>query len=106
VAQRQVLDALRRPVGPDLVARNSPDLFRVGLEEVPEEPTAEAIRDPLVEGGFLLARTDLPFGVAQEDAARLVRAHVDQRVERLERISEIFVAVEDAAHARRSEEHT
>ncbi len=50
LAQGKSLDALRGPVGADLVAGNAPDLFGVGLEEDLEEPLAEAVGDPLGEG--------------------------------------------------------
>src|SRR5262245_39071164 len=39
--QRESLDALSGPVGGDLLAAHSPDLFGVGLEEDVEEPLAE-----------------------------------------------------------------
>ena len=103
-AQRQIFDPLRRPVGADLVARNAPDLLGIGFEEVPEEPSAETVGYPLVEGGFILAGADLPLGVAEQNPRRLVGAHVEQRVERLQRVGEIFLAIENAAHPRALQE--
>ena len=104
LAQRQILDPLGCPVGADLIARDAPDLLRVRLEEVPEEATAEAVGDPLVESGLILVRANLPLGVAQQDPARSVRTHVEQRVEGLQRIGKILTAVEDAAHPRALQE--
>ena len=42
----QALDALGRPVGADLRRGHAPDLLGVGLEELVEEPAAEAVRRP------------------------------------------------------------
>src|SRR5262249_50857768 len=47
LAQREVLDALRGPVGGNLVTGNAPDFFRVGFEENPIETVAESVRHPL-----------------------------------------------------------
>src|ERR1700733_229086 len=46
-SQRQILDALCRPIRRDLRAWNAPDLFRVGPEEIMIEPSAKTIYDPL-----------------------------------------------------------
>src|SRR5205085_322743 len=46
----EALDALRCPIGRNLVARHSPDFLRVRLEENREQPFAELIRYPFVEG--------------------------------------------------------
>src|SRR5690606_37120552 len=50
LAQREVLDALGGPVSADLVARDAPDLLGVCAEEVIEQPLAEAVDHPLLEG--------------------------------------------------------
>ena len=44
--QRQVLDALRRPVGADFLGRDTPDLFGVAAEEMHVEPPAKAVDHP------------------------------------------------------------
>ena len=44
--EREVLDPLGGPVGADLGRGHAPDLLRVGLEELVEEPAAEAVRRP------------------------------------------------------------
>ena len=58
LAERQVLDALRGPVGRDLVGRHAPDLLGVGLEEDAVEAPAEARRRPALERGLVLRRPD------------------------------------------------
>src|SRR5690606_12985431 len=47
--ERELANALCRPIGPYLRARNSPDLFRVGLEERAVQPLAEAVDDPVLQ---------------------------------------------------------
>ena len=47
--QVETLDALRGPVGGNLVARHAPHLLGVGLEEDREQPVAELVRHPFAE---------------------------------------------------------
>ena len=58
LAEREVLDALGRPVGLDLVGRHAPHLLGVGLEEDAVEAPAEARRRPALERGLVLRRPD------------------------------------------------
>ena len=48
--QIEALDALRGPVGGNLVAGHAPHLLGVGLEEDLEQPLAELVAHPFVEG--------------------------------------------------------
>ena len=68
--KREALDPLRGPLGADLGAWNTPDLFRVGLEEDPIQPPAEAVRHPLLEVLFGRGRPDSGVQVAQEEQER------------------------------------
>src|SRR5262249_11536844 len=81
-------------------ARDSPDLLGVGLEEREEEPPAETVGDPVLEGILADVREDLPFQIAQEDPASLPRAQAAERVHRPEWIVKESPAVVDAGQAR------
>ena len=69
--QRQVLDALCRPLRLQLGARDSPDLLGIGLEEREKQPFTEAVRHPLLEGVFRAMWKNLPAHVAEQDAYAL-----------------------------------
>ena len=56
--EREVLDALRGPVGTDLGRGHAPDLLGVRLEELVEQIAAEAVRDPLLVGVLLALGLD------------------------------------------------
>src|SRR6201996_4125494 len=47
--EREALDALRAPLGADLVAAHTPHLLRVGLEEGEIELSAEAVDEEVFE---------------------------------------------------------
>ncbi len=49
-AEREILEALRRPFGPQLGAGHTPHLLGVALEEGLVEPLAEAVHHPALEG--------------------------------------------------------
>ena len=53
---RQALDALRAPLGADLVAGHAPDLFGVALEERQVELAAEAVDEEVFERSLRLER--------------------------------------------------
>ena len=97
--QREVFDALRRPLRPQLRARDPPDLLRVGLEEGQEQTPAEPIRYPLLEGVLTRIREELPAEIAEHDPDRHERAELEQRVERPERVVEETTVVVDAGEA-------
>ena len=50
--EREALDALRAPLGADLVAGHAPHLFGVGLEERQVQLAAEAVDEEVFEGAF------------------------------------------------------
>src|SRR5262249_14131440 len=58
-AERQVSDALRCPVRRELLRRDPPHFFGVGLEEDFEETLAKAVGDPLLEVIFDRIRIEL-----------------------------------------------
>jgi hypothetical protein len=102
--QRQVLDALRGPLGLQLRAGDAPDLLGVGLEEGQEEAPPEAVGHPLLEGVLDLAGEHRPAQVAEADQDALDEAEAHQRVQRLERVVEELLLVVDAREARPLEE--
>src|SRR5208283_1789670 len=71
--QRQAADALRRPVGADLAARNAPHLLGVGFEEDLVEPASEGADDPIFEAGDVRGWLTLYLDVADEAAHGLQR---------------------------------
>jgi hypothetical protein len=97
--EREPLDPLGRPLGAQLGAGDAPDLLGVGLEEDREETVPEAVGHPLLEGVLLLVGPDLPAQVAQHHQDRLDDPEAHQGVERLERVVEEAVVVEDPRHA-------
>jgi hypothetical protein len=102
--QRQVLDALRRPVGLDLGGVDAPDLLGVGLEEDAVQPPAEAGRDPALEVALVLGRPDAHERVREHAAHGLQQPEAAQGVAGLERVVEQLAAVVDAAHPRAEQE--
>ncbi len=56
--EREALDALRAPLGGDLVAGRAPDLFGVALEEGEVELAAEAVDEEVFEGLLFFDRAD------------------------------------------------
>src|SRR5262249_8544124 len=102
-AQRQVLDALCRPVHGDLGARNAPDLLGVGLEEDLVQPVPKAVRHPLLEAGLFGRRPETGFGVTQADQQGFERSEAGERIQRLQRVIEEMAAIMDARQPRSAE---
>ena len=99
-AERKAFDALRRPVGRDLLAAHAPDLLGVALEEGVEETLAELIAHPILEV-VRVAHREKPRLEPGEDAeGRLEDAELRQRLERLQRIGEELAAVKNARGTR------
>ena len=69
LASDRSLNALRRPFGADLGARDAPHFFRVGLEEDFEQSLAEAVGHPLLEVLFDRIRAPMPFDVARDESS-------------------------------------
>jgi hypothetical protein len=99
----EVLDALGGPVGANLGRRDAPDLLRVRLEELIEEPAAEAVRDPLLER--VLTTLRLPRGdeVGEQRLGEVHRPELLDHIRAAERIVEELplpaaVAPVDARH--------
>ena len=91
----EVLDPLRRPFRLELGARHAPDLLGVRLEEGEEEPSAEAVGDPLLEGVFPRIGRQLPLEMAQHQAATLIGPQAPQDVPGKQRIVEVLPVVVD-----------
>ncbi len=101
---RQVLDALRAPVGLDLGARHAPDLLALRLEEVLVEPPAEPRGDETLQRGLVLRRLDPHPEVRGHAAHGFDRSEVRQSVLRVDRVVVELAAVVDAAHAGTAQE--
>src|SRR2546423_7494696 len=97
--QVQALDALRGPVGRQLLGADAPNLFRVSLEEDAEQAPAELVAHPVLESPRILDGLEAGPCVAGEAQEAFDRAEVPQRVDRLDRVSEEPAAVVDARQA-------
>ena len=102
--QVEALDALRGPVGRDLVAAHAPHLLGVGLEEDREQPLAELVGDPVVEALGIGGGEGLLVQVGEHAQRQLDVAEVVQRLEGLERIGEVVAVVVDARQPRALDE--
>ncbi len=98
--EREPFDALRGPLRPDAIARNPPDLFRVGLEEDVIEAAAEPVRDPVFEADLRTDRLQPDPEIAQEDEERVADAEAGEGVHRLEGVVEELAAVVDPREPR------
>jgi hypothetical protein len=96
--EREPLDPLRGPLGPDLGRRDAPDLLRVGLEEEVEEPLAEAVGDPLLEVVLLALGLRQRPQVGEAGARQLDGAELLDDVAAVERVVEELAVPEDARH--------
>src|SRR5581483_9190457 len=96
--QREVLDALRAPVGRQLGDRHAPDLLRVRLEEVLVETPSEATRVEALEVLLVLRRLDPDPQVRPAAAHRLDEPERLQCLQGHDRVVEQLPPVEDAAH--------
>ena len=103
-AEVEPLDALRRPVGGNLVARHAPHLLGVGLEEDREQLLAELVAHPFVEIAGVLDRERLGVGERQHAGGAGEDAEVLQRLEGAQRIRVVLAAVVDARQARPRDE--
>ena len=74
--ERESLDALRAPLGADLIAAHAPDLFRVGLEEGEVELAAEAVDEEVFETLFRPELMDARLEVAEADLRACGRGRV------------------------------
>ena len=99
LAERQVLDPLRGPVGGHLADRHAPHLLGVGLEEGAVEAPAEAGDEPALVVGLVLRRADAGPHVGADAADGLDQAEVAEGVDGLERVVEVLAVVVDAALA-------
>jgi hypothetical protein len=87
--ERKALDALRSPLGRDLVAGRAPDLLGVALEERKVELAAEAIDEEVFEALLFLDGPNAAHHVADTDLRHPHRAEIRDGVAReLDRVVE------------------
>src|SRR5438270_6857805 len=97
--QVEALDALRGPVGRQLLGADAPNLFRVSLEEDVEQAPPELVAHPVLETPRILDGLEACAGVAGQAEEAFDRAEVPQRIDRLDRICEEPATVVDARQA-------
>ena len=102
----EALDALCAPFGGDLLARNTPDLFGVVLEERAVQTIPKAIDEEVLERFLRHAALKLCPRVGEADAQRLDAAHRLKRggVE-LERVVEEAAPVENPRQPLAHQQH-
>ena len=97
--QRKAFDALRRPVGGDVLAVHAPDLFGVGFEEDREKPLAELIAHPVFKIFRVFGRHQARFAVGSHAERGIEHAELEQSFEGFERIGKKLAAIENARRA-------
>jgi hypothetical protein len=102
--ERKALNALGRPLSPNLAAGHSPDLLRIRLEKGFVQPLAKAVGDPLLEGFLVGVGTPVPPQVAQKDQRGIPWTQAAKRVARLQRVVEEHAVVVDSGKARHGDE--
>src|SRR6185312_10047519 len=98
--ERQTLYALRCPFSTNLAARDSPDLFRVGLEEELVQSASESIAHPLLERILHGIRVQSGVDVTRHDSYRIHDAESAEGIACLQRIVEVLAAVVDSRQSR------
>src|SRR3990172_4151113 len=101
--EREALDALRRPLGADLRARNTTDLLSVGLEEDGVQSAPEAVGDPFLKRVLARVGKDLRGEVTQRDPRAGEQAEIGERLKGLEGVIVKLAFVENARDARAEE---
>ena len=94
-AQGKTFDALRRPVGRNVLATHAPNFFGVTFEERVEEAFAELITHPILEVARIAYWKKPRLQPGENAQCRSYDAELDQRFERLERIGKEFAAVKN-----------
>ena len=96
--EAQALDALRRPLGADLAAGNSPNFLGIALKEFLEQTPPEPIDHPILEAvdstGPSKTRDRPPHSLSLSVPA--AESDAQYRVYWRQRIIEIFPVIEDA----------
>ena len=100
IPEAQAFDPLGRPVRRHFVARHTPDLFGIGLEENRIELVAELVDRPVFKALHILVREDLRLGIAQHTKRRAPDAEIPQGFKRPQRVTVEFSFIIDAAHPR------
>ena len=98
--ERQALDALRRPIRRDFLARHPPHLFGVALEKGVEETLAKLVAHPILEVDRIRHRENARLHPGENAKRRLEHAQLHQCFHRLERISEKLPVVENSRGTR------
>ena len=78
--ERESFDALRTPLGADLIAAHAPHLLRVGLEEGEVELAAEAVDEEVFETLFRTNLMNSRLDVAEADLRGAGKAKFAERV--------------------------
>ena len=104
--QAQALDALRSPLGGDLIARRAPDFFGVALEEGEVELASEAVDEEVFEALLFFDRAHARRRVADADPDHPHRAEIlDGVAAELDGVVEELAQIVDAALARAYEHY-
>src|SRR5712692_4886008 len=84
--QGKPLNALGSPFSLDTIAGNTPDFFRIGLEELFIEAPTESVDHPLLKGLFFWVRSPLPLQIAQQDSKAFFQSQIGNRVKQIQRV--------------------
>src|SRR5438094_7850049 len=80
------LNALGSPFSLDTIAGDTPDFFRIGLEECFIEAPTEAVDHPLLKSLFFWVRSPLPLQIAQQDSEAFFQAQIGNGVKQIQRV--------------------
>src|SRR5580704_1925110 len=98
--KRQSLDALCGPIGRDLAAAHSPNLFRIGFKEDPEKTFAKLVDDPVFKSLWIWGRPELRLGEGCHATHGLDDSQFGQCFKSLKRIAVELATIEDPRRAR------
>src|SRR5213594_227348 len=102
--ERQSLDPLRGPFGADLIAGNSPHLFRIGLEKSKVKAFAKTVAYPLLQVIFLRVREEGRTQEAHQNQKAVPQAQPQDDIAQLEGIVEKLSVVIDSREPRAAHE--
>src|SRR5438094_9329509 len=80
------LNALGSPFSLDTIAGDTPDFFRIGLEECFIEAPTEAVDHPLLKSLFFWVRSPLPLQIAQQDSEAFFQSQIGNGVKQIQRV--------------------
>ena len=103
-AEIETLDALRGPVGGNLVAGHAPHFLGVGFEEDREQLFAELVAHPFMKVRGGLDRQQLRIGEREHAGRAGEHAEIGERLEGAQRIRVVPAAIVDARQTRPRDE--